>query len=78
VQDEAPVISHHLMRTDLVRDPGAPGEILSTKIVVTAKEETPEEKTIVAELMLLNQDGEVKLNGRTRELAVQGPYYWNG
>jgi acyl dehydratase len=47
-----------------------PGETLSTKIVVIGKEETAEGKIIVAELALLNQDGEVKLNGTTRVLAA--------
>jgi acyl dehydratase len=126
--DEAPVVSHQLTRTDLVRYSGAsgdfnpmhtdevaakeaglpsvfghgmfsmgllgravtdwagagnlkvygvrftrqtwPGETLSTKIVVTGKEETAEGKIIVAELALLNQHGEVKLNGTTRVLAA--------
>lgn len=126
--DEAPVVSHKLTRTDLVRYAGAsgdfnpmhtdevaakeaglpsvfghgmfsmgllgravtdwagagnlkvygvrftkqtwPGETLSTKIVVTGKEETTEGKIILAELSLLNQDGEVKLNGTTRVLAA--------
>lgn len=47
-----------------------PGEILSTKIVVTGKEETPEGKIIVAQVQLLNQNGEEKLNGTTRVLAA--------
>lgn len=47
-----------------------PGETLSTKIVVTGKEETPEGKIIVAGLQLLNQNGEVKLEGTTRVLAA--------
>ena len=47
-----------------------PGETLSTKIVVTAKEETPEGKIIVAQVQLLNQDGDVKLDGTTRVLAA--------
>ena len=47
-----------------------PGETLSTKIVVTGKEETPDGKIIVAELQLLNQDGDVKLAGNTRVLAA--------
>jgi acyl dehydratase len=46
-----------------------PGEILSTRIVVTAKEDTPEGKVIAVEAMLLNQDGEIKLNGTARVLA---------
>ena len=47
-----------------------PGETLSTKIVVTGKEETPEGKIIVAQVQLLNQNGEEKLNGTTRVLAA--------
>jgi acyl dehydratase len=47
-----------------------PGETLSTKIVVTGKEETPEGKVIVAGLQLLNQNGEVKLEGTSRVLAA--------
>jgi acyl dehydratase len=47
-----------------------PGETLSTKIVVSGKEETAEGKIIIAELTLHNQDGEVKLSGTTRVLAA--------
>jgi acyl dehydratase len=47
-----------------------PGETLSTKIVVTGKEETPDGKIIVAALQLLNQNGEVKLEGTSRVLAA--------
>lgn len=47
-----------------------PGETLSTKIVVSDKEETDEGKVIVADVSLLNQDGEVKLTGTTRVLAA--------
>lgn len=47
-----------------------PGETLSTKIVVTGKEETADGKMIAAELSLLNQDGEVKLSGTARVLAA--------
>jgi acyl dehydratase len=126
--DEAPVVSHQLTRTDLVRYAGAsgdfnpmhtdevaakeaglpsvfghgmfsmgllgravtdwagvgnlkvygvrftkqtwPGETLSTRIVVTGREETAEGKIIIAELALLNQNGEVKLSGTTRVLAA--------
>jgi acyl dehydratase len=126
--DEAPVVSHKLTRTDLVKFAGAsgdfnpmhtdevaakeaglpsvfghgmfsmgllgravtdwagagnlkvysvrftkqtwPGETLSTKIVVSGKEDTAEGKIIIAELTLQNQDGEVKLNGTTRVLAA--------
>jgi len=126
--DEAPVVSHLLTRTDLVRYAGAsgdfnpmhtdevaakeaglpsvfghgmfsmgllgravtdwagvgnlkvygvrftkqtwPGEILSTRIVVTGKEETAEGRIIIAELALLNQHGEVKLSGTTRVVAA--------
>jgi acyl dehydratase len=126
--DEAPVVSHELTRTDLVRYAGAsgdfnpmhtdevaakeaglpgvfghgmfsmgllgravtewagagnlktygvrftkqtwPGETLNTRIVVSDKEVTEEGKIIVAEVALLNQDGEVKLSGTTRVLAA--------
>jgi acyl dehydratase len=126
--DEAPVVSHQLTRTDLVRYAGAsgdfnpmhtdevaakeaglpsvfghgmfsmgllgravtdwagagnlkvysvrftkqtwPGETLSTRIVVTGKEETAEGRIVIAELALLNQNGEVKLSGTTRVLAA--------
>lgn len=126
--DEAPVVSHLLTRTDLVRYAGAsgdfnpmhtdevaakeaglpsvfghgmfsmgllgravtdwagvgnlkvygvrftkqtwPGETLSTRIVVTGKEETAEGRIIIAELALLNQHGEVKLSGTIRVLAA--------
>jgi acyl dehydratase len=126
--DEAPVVSHTLTRTDLVKYAGAsgdfnpmhtdevaakeaglpsvfghgmfsmgllgravtdwagagnltvygvrftkqtwPGETLSTRIVVTAKEETAAGRIIIAELALLNQNGEVKLSGTTRVLAA--------
>jgi acyl dehydratase len=107
---EAPVVSHELTRTDLVKYAGAsgdfnpmhtdevaakeaglpsvfgagnlkvygvrftrqtwPGETLSTRIVVSGKEETAEGKIIIAELALLNQHGEVKLSGTTRVLAA--------
>ena len=126
--DEAPVVSHELGRTDLVKYAGAsgdfnpmhtdevaaqaaglpsvfghgmfsmgllgravtdwagagnvkvygvrftrqtwPGETLSTKIVVSGKEITDEGKIIVADVSLLNQDGEVKVSGTTRVLAA--------
>lgn len=126
--DEAPVVSHELGRTDLVKYAGAsgdfnpmhtdevaaqaaglpsvfghgmfsmgllgravtdwagagnvkvygvrftkqtwPGETLSTKIVVSGKETTDEGKILVAEVSLLNQDGEVKVSGTTRVLAA--------
>jgi len=126
--DEAPVVSHQLTRTDLVRYAGAsgdfnpmhtdevaakeaglpsvfghgmfsmgllgravtdwagagnlkvygvrftkqtwPGETLSTRIVVTGKEEAAEGRIIIADLALLNQNGEVKLSGTTRVLAA--------
>jgi len=126
--DEAPVVSHELTRTDLVKYAGAsgdfnpmhtdevaakaaglpgvfghgmfsmgllgravtdwagvgnlknytvrftkqtwPGETLSTKIVVTGKEETDEGKIVAAEVFLLNQDGETKLTGTAEVLAA--------
>ncbi len=125
--DEAPVVSHELTRTDLVKYAGAsgdfnpmhtdevaaqaaglpsvfghgmfsmgllgraltdwagvgnlknyrvrftkqtwPGEILSTRIVVTAKEETDEGRIISTELSLVNQSGEAKLSGSAKVLA---------
>jgi acyl dehydratase len=128
VGDEAPVVSHALTRTDLVKYAGAsgdfnpmhtdevaakeaglpsvfghgmfsmgllgravtdwagvgnlkvygvrftkqtwPGETLSTRIVVSGKEETAEGRIIIAELTLVNQNGEVKLSGTTRVLAA--------
>lgn len=126
--DEAPVVSHELGRTDLVKYAGAsgdfnpmhtdevaaqaaglpsvfghgmfsmgllgravtdwagagnvkvygvrftkqtwPGETLSTKIVVSGKEVSDEGKMIIADVSLLNQDGEVKVAGTTRVLAA--------
>jgi acyl dehydratase len=126
--DEAPVVSHELGRSDLVRYAGAsgdfnpmhsdevaaqaaglpsvfghgmfsmgllgravtdwagpgnvkvygvrftkqtwPGETLSTKIVVSGKEVTDEGKIIVADVSLMNQDGEVKCSGTARVLAA--------
>ncbi|MDZ7782074.1 MAG: MaoC family dehydratase [Halioglobus sp.] len=46
-----------------------PGETLSTKIVVTGKEETDEGKLVAADVSLANQDGEVKLSGNAKVLA---------
>lgn len=128
IGDEAPVVSHELTRTDLVKYAGAsgdfnpmhtdevaakeaglpsvfghgmfsmgllgravtdwagagnlkvygvrftrqtwPGETLSTRIVVSGKEETAEGKIIIAEMTLQNQNGDVKLSGTTRVLAA--------
>lgn len=128
IGDEAPMVTHKLTRTDLVRYAGAsgdfnpmhtdevaakaaglpsvfghgmfsmgllgravtdwagvgnlkvygvrftkqtwPGETLSTKIVVTDKQETPQGKIIVVELQLLNESGEIKLNGTASVLAA--------
>lgn len=47
-----------------------PGEVLSTRIVVTGKEQTDEGNIITAELTLHNREGEVKLSGTTRVLAA--------
>ena len=47
-----------------------PGETLSSRIVVTGKEETKEGKVITAEISLVNQDGEAKLSGSTKVLAA--------
>jgi acyl dehydratase len=126
--DEAPVVSHELTRTDLVKYAGAsgdfnpmhsdevaakaaglpsvfghgmfsmgllgraitdwagagnlknytvrftkqtwPGETLSTRIVVTGKEETDEGKIVTAQVDLVNQEGESKLSGTTKVLAA--------
>ncbi|NQX90024.1 MAG: dehydratase [Halioglobus sp.] len=126
--DEAPVVSHELGRTDLVKYAGAsgdfnpmhtdevaaqaaglpsvfghgmfsmgllgraitdwagvgnvkrygvrftkqtwPGETLSTKIVVSDKEVTEEGKIIVAEVLLHNEVGEIKVSGTARVLAA--------
>jgi len=46
-----------------------PGETLSTKIVVTAKEETGDGKLVTADVSLVNGDGEVKLSGNATVLA---------
>jgi len=46
-----------------------PGETLSTRIVVTGKEETAAGRLVAAEVALLNQDGEVKLSGTAKVLA---------
>ena len=46
-----------------------PGETLSTKIVVTRKEETEEGKLVAADVSLANQDGEVKVSGTAKVLA---------
>lgn len=47
-----------------------PGETLSTKIVVSSKEETADGRVLVADVSLLNQDGEVKVAGSARVLAA--------
>lgn len=47
-----------------------PDEVLSSKIVVTAKEQTKEGKVITADISLVNQAGEVKLSGSTKVLAA--------
>lgn len=47
-----------------------PGETLSTKIVVKAKDKTGEGNIITAELSLVNQDGEEKLAGTAKVLAA--------
>jgi len=46
-----------------------PGETLSTRIVVTAKEETDEGRIVCADVSLENQDGELKVSGSARVLA---------
>ena len=47
-----------------------PGETLSTKIVVKAKEKTAEGNLITADVFLVNQDGEEKLAGSAKVLAA--------
>lgn len=47
-----------------------PGETLSTRIVVKAKDKTAEGNIITAELSLVNQDGEEKLAGSAKVLAA--------
>jgi len=40
-----------------------PGEVLSTRIVVTGKRESDGRKLVTADVQLHNQDGEIKLSG---------------
>lgn len=47
-----------------------PGETLSTKIVVTGKEQTDDGNIVVVAVQLLNQYGEIKLEGAARVLAA--------
>ena len=47
-----------------------PDEVLSSKIVVTGKETTKDGKVITADITLVNQNGEVKLSGSTKVLAL--------
>lgn len=47
-----------------------PGETLSTKIVVKAKDKTAEGNIISADVFLVNQDGEEKLAGSAKVLAA--------
>ena len=47
-----------------------PGETLSTKIVVKAKDKTAEGNLITADVFLVNQDGEEKLAGSAKVLAA--------
>lgn len=46
-----------------------PGETLTTRIVVTGKEQTEAGKRLSAEVSLINQDGEVKLSGSAVVIA---------
>ena len=46
-----------------------PGEVLTTRIVVTGKSEGASGKEIEAEVSLRNQDGEVKLSGNATVAA---------
>ena len=46
-----------------------PGETLSTKIVVTGKQQTEAGKRVLADVSLVNQDGEIKLQGAAVVIA---------
>jgi len=46
-----------------------PGEVLSTRIVVTGKREFDGRKLVTADVQLLNEDGEVKLSGSAAVVA---------
>ena len=46
-----------------------PGEVLSTRIVITGKEVTNEGNIVSADVSLVNQEGEVKLAGTTTVFA---------
>jgi acyl dehydratase len=47
-----------------------PGETLTSKIVVTEKHESDGGKLILADVSLINQDGEVKLMGSAKVVAA--------
>ena len=47
-----------------------PNEILSSKIVVTGKEKTAQGNVVSADIVLVNEKGEVKLSGSTKVLAA--------
>ena len=47
-----------------------PGEVLTSKIVVTGKREEGGEKLVDVEIALANQDGEVKLAGEATAVAA--------
>jgi len=47
-----------------------PGEVLTTRIVVTGKRTDGDDKLVDAEVSLMNQDGEVKLQGEATAVAV--------
>jgi len=47
-----------------------PGEVLTTRIVVTGKRNEGDEKLVDAEISLTNQDGEVKLQGEATAVAA--------
>jgi acyl dehydratase len=47
-----------------------PGEMLTTKIVVTGKEQTEAGKRVRADVSLVNQDGEAKLQGSAVVIAA--------
>jgi len=47
-----------------------PGETLTTRIVVTGKEQTEAGKRVLADVSLVNQDGEAKLQGSAVVIAA--------
>ena len=47
-----------------------PGEVLTTRIVVTGKRTDGDDKLVDAEVSLMNQEGEVKLQGEATAVAA--------